>query len=127
MSMDPDTDTLALQPRPNWAGQKCRPRRRFGGHDYEIFVTLLFESGYRHRINCNDAVQPERHGNGGNRAFGQRHSSEHHGPGAEASYQAAKADPARGDPRHRTPHRIPCEIADHRNAIGWARVSHGKA
>src|SRR5712675_720923 len=28
------------------------------GHDYEIFVTLLFESGYRHRINCNDAVQP---------------------------------------------------------------------
>jgi hypothetical protein len=99
----------------------------FGGHDCEIFVTLLFESGYRHRINCSDAVQPERRSNGGNWTFGRHLPSEHHGAGAEASYQATKADAARGCPRYRTPHRVSWDIADHHNAVDWGRVSVGKA
>ena len=99
----------------------------FGGRDCEIVVTLLFESGYCHRINCSDAVQPERRSNGANRTFGQQLPSEHHGAGAEASYQATKADAARGCPRCRTPHRVSWDIANHHNAVDWGRVSVGKA
>jgi len=127
------------QPRPNWAGQKCRPRRRAtatrdasstgcprGGHGYEIFVTLLFQSGCRHLIDCS-AVRPERRGDCGNGTFGQRFSSKHHGPRTETGCQTTRAGAARGCPRHRTPYRVPWDSANHRNPTGWGRVGIGEA
>lgn len=106
----------------------------FGGAYREVAIKRCRAFSYRYPLNC-IAVRPERHGSLANRNRSRQPASQHHGPGTEASGQAApggaggkatKADAAGGKQDCSPP-----DIASASNATGnrskaGARFSDGE-